>query len=91
MIRVYIGITTVPGSGLEDKMKINWSLLQRPKKERLAEAHTALEGLDYKTIKNVEAYLLTLTAAKQAALPYNPQEVAAEKQPYRDTVNALEE
>ena len=51
---------------------------------RAKELHILLESTDYKVIKNSECQMLGLP------LPYDPAEVHAEKQAWRDELNELE-
>ena len=51
---------------------------------RAKELHILLESTDYKVIKNSECQMLGLP------LPYDPADVHAEKQAWRDELNELE-
>lgn len=51
---------------------------------RVSELHELLQSTDYKVIKNSECQMLGLP------LPYDPAEVHAEKQAWRDELNELE-
>lgn len=51
---------------------------------RAKELHILLASTDYKVIKNSECQMLGLP------LPYDPEEVHAEKQAWRDELNELE-
>lgn len=63
-----------------------------PESMKLTALKAKLDGLDYKTTKNIEVYLEYLEQTNQlpVLLPYSPLEIKELKQPIRDEINQLE-
>jgi len=67
-----------------DDIKYNGNITKTVKMERISELKYLLNNEDYKVIKCYEAQLL------QEEMPYNLQELLAQRKAWRDEINALE-
>jgi hypothetical protein len=67
-----------------DDIKYNGNITKSVKMERISELKYLLNNEDYKVIKCYEAQLL------QEEMPYNLQELLAQRKAWREEINALE-
>jgi hypothetical protein len=67
-----------------DDIKYNGNITKTVKMERISELKYLLNNEDYKVIKCYEAQLL------QEEMPYDLQELLAQRKAWRDEINALE-
>jgi hypothetical protein len=67
-----------------DDIKYNGNITKTVKMEKINELKSLLNNEDYKIIKCYEAQLL------QEEMPYNVQELLAQRKAWRDEINAIE-